>query len=131
MAVTLDDNPWTSQTFPIQVTNLSHNFVTFREVHEVIEADDYEDDENAHPSPAQSSDPMVNARTTDNVRNCSPSANAEEPSPESTPSLENAQEDISYPKFPTNMKDAQEWLLDVQSHMPEHLKICSSVLVCT
>ena len=129
--VTLDNNPGTSQTFPIQVTNLSNNFVTFHEdfplesieeVHEVIEADDGEGDENAHPSPAQSSDPTANAGTAYNVRNCSPSANAEEPSPESTPSPENAQEDISYPKFPTNIKDAQEWLLDVQSRMPEHIK---------
>ena len=94
---------------------------SIEEVQEVIEADDDEGDENTHPSPAQSSNPMANARTA-YVRNCSPSANAEEPSPESTPSPENAQEDISYPKFPTNLKDAQEWLLDVQSHTPEHIK---------
>ena len=125
IAITLDDNPGISQTFPIQVTNLSNNFVTFHEDfplgsieedNEVIEADDDEGDENTHPSPAQSSDPMANA----NIRNCSPSANTEEPSPESIPSPENAQEDISYPKFSTNMKDAQEWLMDVQSCMPEH-----------
>ena len=122
IAVTLDDNPGISQSFPIQVTNLSNNFVTFREdfplgsikeVHEVIEADDDEVDENTHPSPAQSSAPMASARTAYNIRNCSPSANAEEPSPESIPSPENAQEDISYPKFPTDMKDAQEWLQEV------------------
>ena len=129
--MTLDDNPGISRTFPIQVTNLSNNFVTFHEdfplgsieeVHEVIEADDDEGDENTHSSPAQSSDPMASARTAYNVRNCSPSANAEEPNPESIPSQENAQEDISYPEFPTNMKDAQEWLQEVQSHMPEHIK---------
>ena len=130
--MTLDDNPGISQTFPIQVTNLSNNFVTFREdfplgsikeVHEVIEVDDDDEgDENTHPSPAQSSDPMASAGTAYNIRNCSPSANAEEPSPKSIPSPENAQEDISYPEFPTNMKDAQEWLLDVQPRMPEHIK---------
>ena len=68
VAVTLDNNPGASQTFPIQVTNLSNNFVTFcedfplgsiEEVHEVIEADDDEGDENAHPFPAQSSDLMA------------------------------------------------------------------------
>ena len=103
---------------------------SIEEVHEVIEADDDEGDENTHPSPAQSSDPMASVRTAYNIRNCSPSANAEEPSLESIPSPENAQEDISYPEFPTNMKDAQEWLLDVQSHMPEHIKdmfLCSCV----
>ena len=95
---------------------------SIEEVHEVIEADDDEGDENTHLSPAQSSDPMANARTAYNARSCSPSANAEEPSLESIPSPENAQEDISYPEFPTNMKDTQEWLLDVQSCMPEHIK---------
>ena len=139
MAITLDDNPATSRTFPVQVTNLSNNFVAFcedfplgsiKEVHKVMEADDDEGDENTHPSPAKLPDPTVNAKTAYNVRNCSPSANAEEPSLESTPSPENAQEDISYPKFTTNMKDAQEWLLDVQPHMPEHIKdmfLCSFV----
>ena len=58
---------------------------SIEEVHEVTEADDDEGDENTHPSPAQSSDPMANTRTAYNIRNCSPSANVEEPSPESTP----------------------------------------------
>ena len=41
---------------------------------------------------------------------------------ESAPSPEDMQEDVSYPSFPTDMKDAQEWLLNVQSRMPEHMK---------
>ena len=35
---------------------------SFEEVHEAIEADD-EGDENTHPSPAQSSDPMASSGT--------------------------------------------------------------------
>ena len=41
---------------------------------------------------------------------------------ESAPSPEDVQEDVSYPSFPTDMKDAQEWLLDVHFRMPEHMK---------
>ena len=73
---------------------------SIEEVHEVIEADDNEVDENTHPSPAQSSDPMANAGTTYNVRNCSPSANAEEPSPESTPIPRECSERYLIPQVP-------------------------------
>ena len=68
-AVTLDDNPGTSHTIPIQVTNLSNNFVTFwadfplgtiEEVHEVLaEDDDIKGEELPSPSDANSSDPQV------------------------------------------------------------------------
>ena len=89
---------------PSKLQTCLNNFVTFREdfplgsieeVHEVIEADDDEGDENTHPSLAQSSDPIASAGTAYNIRNCSPSANAEEPSRESIPSPENAWK-ISY-----------------------------------
>ena len=139
-AVTLDDNPGTSCIIPVQVTNLSNNFVTFQEdfplgtieeVHEVLaEDDDVEREELPPPSDANSSAPQVQPEMVYNVRNCSPSAVADGAGSESVPSPEDVQEDVSYPSFPANMKDAQEWLLDVQSRMPEHMKemfLCSCV----
>ena len=132
VAVTLNDNPGTSRTIPIQVTNLSNNFVTFwedcplgtiEEVHEVLaEDDDVEGEELPSPSDANPSDPQVRHDMAYNVRNCSPSAAADGAGSKSAPSPEDVQEDVSYPSFPTDMKDAQEWLLDVQSRMSEHMK---------
>ena len=125
---------------PSRLPICPNNFVTFQgdfplgtieEVHEVLaEDDDVEGEELPSPSDANSSDPQVRPEMTYNVRNCSPSAAADGAGSESAPSPEDVQEDVSYPSFPTDMKDAQEWLLDVQSRMPEHMKemfLCSYV----